>query len=73
MERGRPGLWRAVRLPAIAVIGAALLTAVAFLLDTGSPRARDYALVIGTPALYVLLPLAVIWLLVAVALHVRRR
>jgi hypothetical protein len=39
----------------------------------GSEAARDHALVIGAPALYVLLPLAVLWLAVALVVHLRRR
>ena len=67
------GLRRAIRLPVLAVVVAALAVAAAAVLDTGSARQRDYALVIGAPALYVVLPLAVLWLLTAIFVHVRRR
>jgi hypothetical protein len=42
----------------------------ALVLDQGSPQARDAALVLGSLALYALLPAAAIWLVVAL---VRRR
>jgi len=69
----RGGVWRAVRWPVVATVVAALLVVAAFVLDTGSGTARDYALVIGAPALYVLLPLALLWLVVALVRHARRR
>ncbi len=62
----------AVRAPAIAVAAALALVLVAFALDTGGAEARDAALLIGSVALYVLLPLAVLWLVVAL-LRARRR
>ena len=67
------GLWRAVRWPVTAIALAGLLVAAAFVLDTGSGTARDYALVVGAPALYLLLPLALLWLVVALVVHARRR
>ena len=56
------GTWRAVRWPVLAVLIAAGLVAVAFVLDTGSAAARDAALIIGAPALWLLLPAAALWL-----------
>ncbi len=74
MARGAAagGLVRAVRLPVLAIVVAALAVGAAAVLDTGSATQRDYALVIGAPAFYMVLPLAVLWLLVAVVLHVCR-
>lgn len=66
------GFWRAARWPVLAIVVAAAAIGVAFLLDQGSATSRDYALVIGGPALVVLLPLAVLWLLVVLVLHARR-
>lgn len=65
------GTWRVVRWPVLAVVIAAGLVAVAFVLDTGSAAARDAALLIGTPALWLLLPAAALWLLIAL-LRARR-
>lgn len=59
------GTWRAVRWPVLAVVIASGLVAAAFVLDTGSPAARDAALLIGAPALWLLLPAAALWLLIA--------
>jgi hypothetical protein len=56
---------------ALAVVG--LLLVLAFALDTGSERSRDAALLIGAPTLYVLLPLAILWLIVALVRHWQRR
>ena len=53
-------------------VGVVLLV-VAFLLDLGSAGARDVALLLGSYTLYVLLPLASVWLVVAVLLARRRR
>ena len=69
MGRGRVGVLRA---PVIAVAVALALVLVAFLLDRGSAGARDAALLLGSLALYVLLPLAVVWLVVALV-RARRR
>jgi hypothetical protein len=65
---GRPEL----RAPLIAVGVALALVLVAFGLDTGPSVARDAALLIGSAAFYVLLPLAVIWLVVAFVRSRRR-
>jgi hypothetical protein len=43
-----------------------------FILDQFPGTGRDLALVIGGPALTVLLPLSVIWLVTALVLHHRR-
>jgi hypothetical protein len=58
--------------PLVAVLSCAVLYLVATLLDRGGERARDWALLIGVPTLYVLLPLSVLWLIVA-AVRGRRR
>jgi hypothetical protein len=55
---------------AVAVALASVL--VAFLLDTGGEQGRDAALLIGSVALYVLLPLAVLWLVVSLVRSRRR-
>jgi hypothetical protein len=64
-------LWQAVRWPllllAVALVG--ILTAV--VLD--QTTAREYALVIGAPSLTVLLPIALVWLIVAAIIHFVRR
>ena len=62
-------VWRA---PVIALAVTLGLVALSVLLDRGDERARDLALLIGAPTLYLLLPLVVIWLLVTVVLQVRR-
>ena len=61
-----------MRAPAIAVAVALALVLAAFALDTGGPGARDAALLLGSLALYVLLPLAALWLVVAL-IRSRRR
>jgi hypothetical protein len=63
-------LWRA---PAILLGVAIVLYVVALALDTGGERSRDLALLIGVPTLYLLLPVAVVWLVIALVLHLRRR
>jgi membrane protease YdiL (CAAX protease family) len=65
--------WRAVRWPVLALLGAGLLLALADHLDTGPEAARDAALLIGAPTLYLLLPGATVWLVVAFLVDVRRR
>jgi hypothetical protein len=69
MGRGRMGVPRA---PVVAVAVALALVLVAFLLDRGPSGARDAALLLGSLALYLLLPLAVVWLVVALV-RARRR
>lgn len=60
---------RSYRGPLIAVgVGVALLL-IAMLLDRGGERSRDLALLIGAPTLYVILPLAVLWLVTVAVLR----
>jgi hypothetical protein len=61
-----------MRAPVIAVAVALALVLAAFALDAGGPRARDAALLLGSLALYVLLPLAALWLVVALVRSRRR-
>ena len=65
------GLWRAVRWPLL-VLGVAVLGIAAAMVLDQTP-AREYALVVGGPALAVLLPLGLLWLVVAAAVHVLRQ
>lgn len=65
--------WRAIRWPVVMLVVALAMLAVATVLDTGSGRARDAALLIGVAALYVLLPVAVLWAVVALVLQRRTR
>jgi hypothetical protein len=62
---------RSFRGPLIALGGGVLLLLIATVLDRGGERSRDLALLIGVPAIYVILPLAVIWLIVVAVLRVR--
>jgi high-affinity Fe2+/Pb2+ permease len=62
----------AARAPAVAVAAALASVLVAFLLDRGSSGTRDAALLLGSLAIYVLLPLAVLWLVVALVRSRRR-
>jgi hypothetical protein len=71
MTRARSDLGRAVRWPLLVLAIAALGIAVATVLD--HTAAREWALTIGGPALIVLLPVGLLWLLVAVVGHVVRR
>jgi hypothetical protein len=66
-------LFTAVRGPLIAIATCVLLLLVAFALDSGGERARDAALLVGAPTLYLLLPAAVLWLLIAVLRQLTRR
>ena len=63
-------MWRAVRWPVLLLAITAVLLGVATILDQTS--AREYALVIGAPALTILLPVGIIWLVVALLFHLRR-
>jgi hypothetical protein len=68
--RKRPrNLWRP---PAVLLLVAIALLIVSLVLDTGGERSRDLALLIGAPTLYLLLPVAVLWLAVALAVQLRR-
>jgi hypothetical protein len=58
--------------PVIAVCVCGLLYLTATLLDSGGESSRDWALLIGAPTLYVLLPISVLWLVV-VLVRSRRR
>jgi hypothetical protein len=64
-------MWPTIRWP-LALLGVALAgIALALVLDQTS--AREYALVIGAPALTVVLPIALVWLAIAALVHLRRR
>jgi hypothetical protein len=68
---GRPkSLWR---IPAILAVATAGLTVLSIVLDAGSERARDLALLIGAPTLYLLLPATAACFVVALLLQIRRR
>jgi hypothetical protein len=62
---------RSFRGPLIALAAGVVLLLVATLLDRGGERSRDLALLLGVPALYVVLPLAVLWLVVVAVLRAR--
>jgi hypothetical protein len=70
MPTGR-NLWRAVRWPLLVLAVAGVGIGVAAVLD--QTAAREWALTIGGPALTVLLPLGLVWLLVAVVMYAVRR
>ena len=62
---------RSFRGPLIALGAGLVLLLAATILDRGGERSRDLALLVGVPAIYVILPLAVIWLIVVAVLRVR--
>jgi hypothetical protein len=64
-------LWRAVRWPLLVLAIAGLGIGVAAALDRTA--VREWALTIGAPALTVLLPVGLVWLVVAVIIYVVRR
>jgi hypothetical protein len=64
-------MWPTVRWPLLLLAFALAGIAIATVLDQTS--AREYALVIGAPALTVLLPIALVWLAIAAVVHIRRR
>jgi hypothetical protein len=64
---------RAVRWPLLTLTLAVALIVTGFVLDMGPAAVRDTALVVGAAALYLLLPIGVVWLVVAIVMHVRRR
>lgn len=72
-ERMHPerGLWRAVRWPLLVMVLAGVGVGVAAVLD--QTAGREWALTIGAPALTVLLPVGLVWLVVAVIVHLVRR
>ena len=55
---------RTYRGPLAALVAGLVLYLVATLLDRGGEGSRDVALLLGVAALYVVLPLAVLWLIV---------
>ena len=64
-------VWRAVRWPVVALLSTLVLLQIGLVLDTLPPgAAREMALVIGGPALIVLLPLSLLWF-IASLLHYR--
>jgi hypothetical protein len=69
--RAERGLWRAVRWPLLVLLIAGAGLGVAAVLDRTADR--EWALTIGGPALTVLLPVGLVWLAVAVVVHVVRR
>jgi hypothetical protein len=64
---GDEGRTMSFRKPLIALAVGVLMLLVALLLDRGGEGSRDMALLIGTAALYVVLPASVLWL-IAVAI-----
>jgi len=62
---------RSFRWPLIALAVGVLLLLVAMILDRGGAQSRDAALLVGVAALYVVLPLAVLWLIVVAILRAR--
>ncbi|OXM69584.1 hypothetical protein [Amycolatopsis vastitatis] len=66
----RARLWR---IPTILAVATAGLIVSSIVLDAGSERARDLALLIGAPTLYVLLPATAVSFVVALVLRIRRR
>jgi hypothetical protein len=65
------GLWRVVRWPLLVLGVAGVGIVVAVVLDRTA--SREWALTIGAPALTVLLPVGLVWLVVAVIVYVVRR
>jgi hypothetical protein len=68
--RPERGLWQAVRWPLLVIAVAGVVIGIAAMVDR--TPSRDWALPIGAPALTVLLPLGLIWLVVAVIVYVVR-
>jgi hypothetical protein len=62
---------RSFRGPLVLLGAGLVLLLVATVLDRGGERSRDLALLLGVPAIYVILPIAVIWLIVVAVLRVR--
>jgi hypothetical protein len=66
-----PDLWRAVRWPLLVLAIAGVGIGVATALDRTA--AREWGLTIGGPALTVLLPVGLVWLVVAVGIYAVKR
>ena len=67
-------VWRAVRWPVAALVSTLVLLAIGLVLDTLPPgRGHEMALVIGGPALTVLLPLSLLWFVACLVIYDRRR
>ncbi len=64
-------LWRAVRWPPLVLAAAIVGMVVAAVLDRTA--AREWALTVGGPSLTLLLPVGLVWLLVAVIRYVVRQ
>jgi hypothetical protein len=62
-----------LRGPAVVLALGLSLLLLALVLDNGGERSRDAALVVGSLALYAVIPAAVVWLLVAWVLGMLRR
>ena len=62
---------RPFRGPLTALVAGVLLYLIATLLDRGGEGSRDLALLLGVTALYVVLPLALLWLVVVAVLRGR--
>lgn len=69
--RSGSDLWRAVRWPLLVLAVAGLGIVVANALDRTS--GREWALTIGGPALTVLLPVGLVWLVVALIRYIVQR
>ena len=63
---------RSYRGPLIALGLGVVLLLIATALDRGGAQSRDRALLIGVASLYVILPLAVLWLITVAVLRRRR-
>ncbi|HEX8508898.1 MAG TPA: hypothetical protein VF635_05310 [Propionibacteriaceae bacterium] len=70
----KPGrlLRHSLRWPLAATFLALSLVLAGFILDASPGMGRDLALILGGPALTVLLPASVTWLIVASVMHYRR-
>jgi hypothetical protein len=64
-------LWRTARWPVLLLAVAGVCIALATVLD--QTFAREYALVIGAPALTLMLPIGLLWLTITVVIHAIRR
>jgi len=62
---------RSFRGPLVMLAVGILMLLVGFVLDRGGEQSRDLALLVGVAALYVVLPLSVIWLIVVAVLRGR--